>query len=406
MTTFLYTDTNGQKHQIDDQQIRELVAHGLITPHTPLETTGGHKGLAGQIPGLFTVPVPPSIPTGQTVPPVKNNPSPPIENAHATSNRKWWFALIISVLLLWWFQLLWYFLGLIAFIALIFILFYEIYVVKGDSKITTQRVVVRLLGLLLLFGLIFFVNSGYKSHYADIFEAIGYGTVDDVRYFVEKKWVSVNVKCNNDCYSSIGVSRGETPLHAALLRENRFNLPDPGAVRMDIITYLIKKGANVNAKNDQGKTPLHLAASIIDSTVGNNNSTIDNKIIKLLIENGAKVNTSDNDGNSPLHCAYYADGSQSERVKYLIANGADVNAKNNAGHIASYMVIEKEKSRASIHAAWESTARASESREYDLDGMNARLEQSRREAQERRDDNQRRMDILQGKPGTTRIVPY
>jgi hypothetical protein len=53
---FFYYDTNGQKHGVfNEQQLKAFAATGLINPQTPLETEGGHKGLAGQIPGLFAV---------------------------------------------------------------------------------------------------------------------------------------------------------------------------------------------------------------------------------------------------------------------------------------------------------------------------------------------------------------
>ena len=52
MPNFFLTDANGQKHQINEQQLQALAAQGKITPNTPLETDTGHKGLAGQIPGL------------------------------------------------------------------------------------------------------------------------------------------------------------------------------------------------------------------------------------------------------------------------------------------------------------------------------------------------------------------
>jgi len=58
---YFYCDANGWKQgPIDDQQLRELVAYGIITPSTPLETDSGHKGTAGQIPGLFSDAAPPS----------------------------------------------------------------------------------------------------------------------------------------------------------------------------------------------------------------------------------------------------------------------------------------------------------------------------------------------------------
>jgi len=71
MTNFFYTDTNNQKQLVDDQRLKELVAQGLINPHTPLETVGGHKGLAGQIPGLFDVAPSPFSQTGQAQPPIE-----------------------------------------------------------------------------------------------------------------------------------------------------------------------------------------------------------------------------------------------------------------------------------------------------------------------------------------------
>ena len=73
MPNFYYTDATGQRHKINDQQLPNWVARGYITPDTPLETEGGHKGLAGQIPGLFDGIVPPFV---MPVPPVA--PSPPV----------------------------------------------------------------------------------------------------------------------------------------------------------------------------------------------------------------------------------------------------------------------------------------------------------------------------------------
>lgn len=53
MTNFFYYDANGQKQgPVNDQQLKSLAAQGAITAQTPLETDSGHKGQAGQIPGL------------------------------------------------------------------------------------------------------------------------------------------------------------------------------------------------------------------------------------------------------------------------------------------------------------------------------------------------------------------
>jgi ribosomal protein L40E len=65
MPNFFYFDRTNQKQcPVNAEQLKELATRGGIDPNTPMETDGGHKGTAGQIPGLFTnVP----IPAAQTV---------------------------------------------------------------------------------------------------------------------------------------------------------------------------------------------------------------------------------------------------------------------------------------------------------------------------------------------------
>jgi hypothetical protein len=53
MANYFYFDQTNQKHgPIDEQQLRELAAAGIVRPNTPMETVDGHKGTAKQIPGL------------------------------------------------------------------------------------------------------------------------------------------------------------------------------------------------------------------------------------------------------------------------------------------------------------------------------------------------------------------
>ena len=62
MTTYFYTDANGQKKPVTEQQLQTLINQGIILPTTPLETDGGHQGFAGQIPGLnFNTVAPPKV---------------------------------------------------------------------------------------------------------------------------------------------------------------------------------------------------------------------------------------------------------------------------------------------------------------------------------------------------------
>ena len=51
---YFYFDQNNQKFgPVNEEQLRELATQRVIGLHTPMETDTGHKGVAGQIPGLF-----------------------------------------------------------------------------------------------------------------------------------------------------------------------------------------------------------------------------------------------------------------------------------------------------------------------------------------------------------------
>ncbi|MDA8085716.1 MAG: ankyrin repeat domain-containing protein, partial [Nitrospiraceae bacterium] len=95
------------------------------------------------------------------------------------------------------------------------------------------------------------------------------------------------------------------------------------------VEVLIKQGADVNAKNNNGYTPLHRAAEFGHKDVA-----------QTLIAHGADVNAKDNNGDTPLHEA--AEGGQADIVKLLIAHGADINARDNAGRIPMQVANGKE----------------------------------------------------------------
>jgi ankyrin repeat protein len=98
---------------------------------------------------------------------------------------------------------------------------------------------------------------------------------------------------------------GDAPLHAACAQRS-----------MEIATFLISRGADVDALNNAGETPLHRA-----SFVGNR------EMVELLLSKGAYVNAKNKAaGSTPLHSAMDPD-----MMYVLLAHGADANARDSAG---------------------------------------------------------------------------
>jgi ankyrin repeat protein len=87
-------------------------------------------------------------------------------------------------------------------------------------------------------------------------------------------------------------------------------------IDMSKVQDLLERGADLEAKNEEGWTPLHLASykDNIETT-------------KLLIDAGADVEAKDNHGMTPLHWA--TNWNHIEIAKLLLDAGVDVEAKVN-----------------------------------------------------------------------------
>jgi len=105
----------------------------------------------------------------------------------------------------------------------------------------------------------------------------------------------------------------------------------------DIIELFLANGANINDKNSTGSTPLHIlvctnnifASFYLD---GPNYSSRDTdtliSLLKLLLKKGASINAQDDNGDTPLHLA--VETQHEEVILVLLSNNCDTSLVNKA----------------------------------------------------------------------------
>lgn len=105
----------------------------------------------------------------------------------------------------------------------------------------------------------------------------------------------------------------ETPLHRLCARIKP---------QIDVITMILKKGADVNAINVSGKTPVFYCSF---------NYSVE--LLNLLVKYGADINIKDKYKNTLLHDDYINcyDEHFEEFLKALISLDFDINSKNSSG---------------------------------------------------------------------------
>lgn len=126
----------------------------------------------------------------------------------------------------------------------------------------------------------------------DILGAAERGELDSVRALLESDPQLLNVIDQG----------GYTPLHKAAYNGH-----------VEIVEYLISKGADLNARSNSGSTPLHGAAFHGHP-----------EAVRTLIEKGAEIDIKNNGGYTPFlgACA----GGRFDAASLLIEHGADINA--------------------------------------------------------------------------------
>lgn len=130
----------------------------------------------------------------------------------------------------------------------------------------------------------------------------------------------VRVLCSFDADLNQRDARGVTALHVACNRSDGEELPG----------YLVKHGADVLVRGDNGESILHHAAA------GGNMDGI-----TFSIRNGVDVNDADSDGATPLSYAIVCDNV--DTLEYLLSNGATLNTKCHKGQTILHRAVQYRK---------------------------------------------------------------
>lgn len=130
---------------------------------------------------------------------------------------------------------------------------------------------------------------------------------------------------NNGADVNIKSSYGNTALMSAI----EFK-------RLDIVIELLHRNVDVNAITNFGSTALHTATSYYKQ-YNENECVISCVMVELLLAKGADVNAKDYEGKTPLRNA--ASKGHIELVKMLINAGADVNIMSIKGRTALHKAM-------------------------------------------------------------------
>jgi hypothetical protein len=110
---------------------------------------------------------------------------------------------------------------------------------------------------------------------------------------------------------------GQTALHVAVQHQN-----------LEIVRFLLEKGAKVNVKDKQKREPL----AMVFESFGEDDEEATREIFRLLVSKGADINFRNSDKETLLMNACLEDNL--EGVKFLLELGADPNLKDNLGETA------------------------------------------------------------------------
>jgi ankyrin repeat protein len=118
---------------------------------------------------------------------------------------------------------------------------------------------------------------------------------------------------------------------------------------VELVKFLVKQGADIEAKDQQGRTSLFFAIKNTFENVfavlkaGEDNEKKYFTVADFLISHGADINCQDINGDSPLLYVTHSGSGSLAAMKYLIEKGANVNRENNEGMTPIIVAVKDNK---------------------------------------------------------------
>lgn len=103
----------------------------------------------------------------------------------------------------------------------------------------------------------------------------------------------------------------------------------------DHVQLLLRYGAELEAKNEEGQTPLNAACAQPHQPQDMDRYY---RVCQLLVESGASINAADRDRQHPLHLA--CKNANAQVAELLLARGANVNIMNYSGNTALHNILQ------------------------------------------------------------------
>ncbi|CAM79999.1 ankyrin repeat domain-containing protein [Orientia tsutsugamushi] len=151
------------------------------------------------------------------------------------------------------------------------------------------------------------MNNGNLLH--ELYHAVKHDNIENVERILAQDMSLINL-IHNVVYNSgsLFCEVNHAALHTAVLYK-----------RINIATFLLNSGADVNLKDGYGVTALHYAIT----------RAYNANMVMLLLNSGADVNVPDNEGTTPLHCVITPTYSNIDRIELLVSRGGDINVQRN-----------------------------------------------------------------------------